>query len=204
MCTHDLDPTDPLVELLSDRWWAFVVRGVAALLFGIVTLVMPAASLFALVLLWGAFAIVDGVFAIAAAIRSGRAGERWGWFLIEGVVSIGAGLFTLLFPWITAVVLLAVIAGWAIVSGIAQIGAAIRLRRVIEGEWVLGLSGALSIVFGALLIVWPGQGALAVAWMIGGYAIFFGVLLIATGIELHRVAHPREKAWPSGGAPRPA
>lgn len=98
----------------------------------------------------------------------------------------------------------ATIACWAILGGIAQIGAAIRLRRLVEGEWPLALSGGLAIVFGALLLAWPGEGALAVAWMIGGYAILFSVLLIATGVELRRIAHPREPAWPRGGNRRPA
>lgn len=204
MSTASNVPDDPLLEVIADRWWAFVVRGVAALLFGALTLVMPGASLLALVYTWGVFAIVDSVFALATAARSGRAGGRWGWFLLEGVVSIAAGVLTFAWPGITGLVLLALIAGWAILAGVAQIGAAVRLRHVIEREWLLGLSGALSVLFGVALIVRPGVGALAVAWAIGGYAIAFGALLIGLGIKLRGHRRTHEPAAPTHGAHAPA
>lgn len=175
-----------IVDALAARWWAPVVRGVAAILFGVLAFVVPGASLAALVILWGAYAIVDGGFAIALAAQRGAAGGRWGWFLFEGLVSIAAGVATFVWPQITALALLYVIAVWAVITGVAEIAAAIALRRVISGEWLLALSGVLSIVFGVLLFGHPGAGALAVVWTIGGYAIAFGVLLVGLGIRLHR------------------
>jgi uncharacterized membrane protein HdeD (DUF308 family) len=198
------DADASIVEALAERWWAFALRGVAAVLFGILAWVLPAASLLGLVFVWGAFAVVDGGFALAAAVRSGRAGGRWGWFLFEGLASIAAGVLTFAWPGITALVLLYTIAAWAVMSGIAQVGAAIRLRRVIEGEWLLGLTGVLSIVFGALMFARPLAGALAVAWMIGAYAVTLGVLLIALGVKLRRFSHPHDRPIPTGGAPTAA
>lgn len=192
-----------ILEPLAQRWWTFALRGAAAVLFGVLTWVLPAASLIGLVFAWGAYALVAGGFSIVAAARTGRAGGRWGWFLFEGLASIAAGVVTFAWPGITALVLLYTIAVWAVVTGIAQVGAAIRLRRVIEGEWLLGLSGVLSIVFGAVMIARPLAGALAVAWMIGGYAVTLGVLLIALGVKLRRLRHPGARPTPTRGQPTP-
>jgi uncharacterized membrane protein HdeD (DUF308 family) len=201
----DIDDSDAsIIGALADRWWTFALRGAAAVLFGILTWVLPAASLLGLVFVWGTFAIVDGGFALAAAVSSGRAGGRWGWFLFEGLASIAAGVLTFAWPGITAVVLLSTIAVWAMVSGVAQVGAAIRLRRVIEGEWLMGLTGLLSIVFGAVMIGRPLAGAMAVAWMIGAYAVSFGALLIALGVKLRRLGHAHERPVQTRGAPTAA
>jgi uncharacterized membrane protein HdeD (DUF308 family) len=170
---------------VTTRWWTLVIRGLAAIAF--LTFVMPSTSLLALVILWGAYAIADGVFAIVLSIRGARVVPGWGWLLAEGIVSIAAGAVTFLWPGITAVVLLYVIAIWAVLTGIAEIATAIQLRSHVRGEWKLALSGVLSIVFGVLLFVRPGAGALAVTWLIGVYAILFGVLLVALGVELHRL-----------------
>ena len=176
------------------RWWALVIRGLAAIAFGICTFVAPASSLFALVILWGAYAIVDGVFGIVLSIRGARILPGWGWLLAEGFVSIAAGVVTFLWPGITALVLLFVIATWAVLTGIAEIATAIRLHRHVRGEWMLATAGVLSIAFGVLLAVKPGPGALAVTWLIGGYAIVFGALLVGLGVRLRRlvqiVEHP--------------
>jgi uncharacterized membrane protein HdeD (DUF308 family) len=193
------------VETLAERWWMLVVRGIAAIVFGILTFAVPQSSLFALVILWGAYAIVDGVFALMLAARSGRAGERWGWMLIEGLVGIGAGVVTFVWPQITAIVLLTVIAFWAVLTGVAEVAMAITLRREIKGEWFLALSGLLSMAFGVLLLANPGRGALALAWTIGAYALAFGVMLIALGVKLKRWARSGEHQFPGGGArPTPA
>ena len=200
MRIENYDTDASIVGALAESWWTFALRGVAAVIFGVLTWVLPAASLLGLVFVWGTFAVVDGGFALAAAVSSGRAGGRWGWFLFEGLVSIAAGVLTFALPGITAVVLLYTIAVWALVSGVAQLGAAIRLRRVIEGEWLLGLSGVLSIGFGAIMIARPLAGAIAVAWMIGGYAVAFGVLLIALGVKLRRFGHGQERPMPTRGA----
>ncbi len=182
--------TSEYVELdrfpVSMRWWALVIRGLAAIAFGILTFAKPSISLLALVTLWGAYAIVDGVFSVVLSIRGARVVPGWGWFLAEGLVSIAAGVVTFLWPGITALALLVMIAVWAVLTGIAEIATAIRLRRHLRGEWLLAASGVLSIVFGVLLVVNPGQGALTVTWLIGAYAVLFGALLVALGVRLHR------------------
>ena len=177
---------------LAARWWMLVVRGVAAVLFGIAAIVWPGISLFALVTLWGAYALVDGVFGVVLAARVGRAGERWGWLLFDGLVSVGAAAVAFFWPQITALALLTLIALWAVVTGIAQIVAAVELRRVITGEWLLVLSGLLSIAFGVLMLIFPGAGALAVVSAIGIYSIVFGVLLTALGFRIHRLGASKQ------------
>lgn len=195
---------NPNVSTLAARWWALVIRGVVAILFGIVAIAAPVSSLFALVILWGAFVIVDGVFNLVLAARKARAGRSWGWLLFEGLVSVAAGVLTFVWPGITALALLAVIAIWAVLTGIAEIAAAIRLRREIRGEWLLATSGVLSIVFGVLLLVFPASGVLALMWLIGAYAIIYGVLLIGLGLRLHRWGGADERPLPTGGAHTPA
>src|SRR4051794_6098310 len=135
----------PVVEVnsLTQNWWAVALRGLAGILFGIITFVSPGISLAALVLLFGAYAFADGVLSVVSAVRR-RGADRWLLLLLQGIVGIGAGVVTLLLPGITALALLFVIAAWALVSGVLQLAAAIRLRKVISGEWLLGLSGVLS------------------------------------------------------------
>jgi uncharacterized membrane protein HdeD (DUF308 family) len=179
-----MDPT-----VLTRNWWAVALRGVAAIVFGLLTFIMPGITLAALVLLFGAYAIVDGVLNLVAVAR-GRAGalDRPRWVLVlEGVVSIGAGLVAFVWPGLTAVALVYVIAAWAIITGVLEIVAAVRLRHHITNEWWLGLSGALSIVFGVLLMAAPGVGALALVFWIGAYAIVFGALLVGLAFRLRSV-----------------
>jgi uncharacterized membrane protein HdeD (DUF308 family) len=169
---------------LASHWWVLVLRGVAAVVFGVLALLYPPGAIAALVVLFGAYAIVDGIFNIVAAVRTPRGGERWGWLLFEGIISVVAGLVTLFWPGPTALALVLLIGAWSLVTGIAEIAAAIRLRKTIEGEWLLGLSGVLSIAFGILVFIAPGAGAVAIAIWIGAYAIAFGALLIALGVKL--------------------
>lgn len=164
---------------IARNWWALALRGLVAVLFGIGAFVWPALTLAALIILFGAYALVDGIFALIGGIRA----RSW-FFIIEGIVSIIAGILAFLWPGVTALVLLAFIAGWAIVTGIIEIVAAIQLRRVITNEWLLIIGGALSILFGIFLLARPGEGALAVIWAIGGYAIIFGIILIALAFRL--------------------
>ncbi len=173
---------------ITPRWWALVIRGLAAIAFGFLAMLRPGAGVLALVVLWGAYAIVDGVFAIVLAIRGAKVVQGWGWLLAEGLVGVAAGVVTFLWPGITALALIVVIAGWAILTGIAEIATAIRLRRVVQGEWMLAVSGVLSVAFGVLAAMMPGAGALAVTWMIALYAILFGALLVGLGFRLHRWA----------------
>jgi uncharacterized membrane protein HdeD (DUF308 family) len=187
--------------ILAARWWMLVLRGAAALLFGVLTLVAPARSLWALVMLFGAYALVNGVFELALAVR-GPAGEpRWNSLATESVVSIVIGVVTLLWPKITAVALLLFIAAWAIVTGVAQVVAAVRLRRQIQGEWMLALMGVLSIAFGVLLFVYPSAGALAVAVWIGVYALLFGALLVGLGLRLRAWGRTSAREPPPGAVP---
>jgi uncharacterized membrane protein HdeD (DUF308 family) len=172
------------VAALARNWWAIALRGVAAVVFGILTLVLPVLSLAALVLLYGAYVVVEGLFNVAAAIV-GRQAERPRWvLLVEGLVSIAAGVITFVFPTLTAVALLYVIAAWAVVTGALEIAAAVRLRRRVRGEWALLMSGVLSVIFGVLLAIFPGAGALALALWIGAYAVVFGALLVALAFRL--------------------
>ena len=169
---------------LPRNWWAVALRGVAGVLFGIITFFMPGISLAALVLLYGAYAFADGVFAIASAIRRHGSTDRWWVLLLQGIVGVAAGLIAFFWPGITALALLYLIAAWSFVTGIMEVGAAVRLRKVITGEWLLALSGLLSIGFGVLLVLYPLTGALAVVLWIGAYAIVTGSLLIALGFRL--------------------
>jgi uncharacterized membrane protein HdeD (DUF308 family) len=146
------------VNTLTRNWWVVLLRGVAGVAFGIITVMAPGISLAALVLLWGAYAFADGVLALVTAIRRVGEGGRWWLLLLEGLVGIAAGVLTLLIPSITAIALLYLIAAWALVTGALEIAAAIRLRKVISNEWLLALSGVASLIFGVLLIVFPRAG----------------------------------------------
>src|SRR5438093_2444204 len=162
------------VDTLVRNWWVLLLRGLAGIIFGIITFISPAISLAALVLVFGAYALVDGVLAIISAIRWRGEVDRWWVLLLEGLAGIAAGIVTFLWPGITALALLYVIAAWALVTGVFEIAAAIRLRRAITGEWLLALSGVFSIALGVLLVLLPGPGALAVTIWIGAYAFVFG------------------------------
>jgi uncharacterized membrane protein HdeD (DUF308 family) len=188
------------INAIASRWWMLVVRGLAAIAFGVLAIAWPRSSLLALVLLWGAYALVDGVFSIALAARSGAAGGRWGWLFFEGLVGIGAAFVTFFWPSITGLALLMLIAAWAVITGAAEIVAAVELRHVIRGEWLLGLAGVLSIAFGVLMMLYPGAGALAVLAYIAAYAIVFGVVLVALGFRIHHWATHGEHPM-TGGAP---
>ncbi len=187
--------------LLANRWWALVLRGVAAIIFGILAFVSPPAGLVALVLLFGFYAIVNGGIDLSLAVRGPSGERRWGSLVFEGVVSIVAGVVTLIWPGITALALILVIGAWAIVTGIAQIVAAIRLRKRIRGEWLLALAGVLSVAFGVILYVSPGAGALALVLLIGAYAVVFGVLLVVLGMRLRAWGRAATRQVPPGGVP---
>jgi uncharacterized membrane protein HdeD (DUF308 family) len=182
----------PVIDLdsLTRNWWALALRGVAGILFGIITFVWPGISLAALVFLFGAYAFADGVLAIVTAVRR-RGADRWWLLVLQGIVGIGAGVVTLFWPGITALALLAVIAAWALMGGALQVAAAIRLRKVISGEWLLALGGLLSIALGVLLLLFPGPGALALVLWIGAYAFVFGILLLVLGFRLRGLRSPR-------------
>jgi uncharacterized membrane protein HdeD (DUF308 family) len=168
----------------TGHWWALALRGVIAILFGLAAFLRPDIALEALILLFGAYALVNGVFAIVGVFGGTRGGTpRW-LLLVEGVASILAGLIAFLLPGLTAVALLYLVAAWAVVTGLAQIATAIRLRQEIRGEWALILGGILSVLFGLLLAVLPGVGILSLIWLIGAYAVAFGVLLLITAFQV--------------------
>jgi uncharacterized membrane protein HdeD (DUF308 family) len=171
------------VESLARNWWAVVLRGIAGILFGLMTFFAPGISLAALVLLFGAYAFTDGIFSLVAAARH-RGGEPWWMLLLHGLAGVGAGVVTLIWPAITALALLYVIAFWALITGGFEIAAAIRLRQVLTGEWLLILSGIASVGLGILLVLFPGPGALALILWIGAYAFVSGAFLMALGFKL--------------------
>src|SRR3990172_12761911 len=176
-----------MLRILTRNWWVLASRGVWAVLFGLAALIWPRITLIALAILFGAFAFVDGVFAIVSAIRAARERTRWWPFLVEGVVGIGIGVLTIIWPGLTALVLLYLVAVWAALTGIFRIVAAVKLRREIEREWLLILSGALSLVFAFLLLAFPTSGAVAVVWIIGVYAMIVGSLLLVLAFRLRRL-----------------
>jgi uncharacterized membrane protein HdeD (DUF308 family) len=180
----------PMLDALARNWWLILLRGVLSIAFGVLAFVWPGITLFTLVILYGAFAFVDGVVSLVAAVRGGTPAPRW-WLALVGVFGIAAGLLTLFWPQITALVLLLFIAAWAIVTGILEIVGAIRLRHEIEGEWWLIASGVLSVTFGVLLVLWPGAGALAMVLVIGSFAILLGILLIGFALRLRKLAEVR-------------
>ncbi|HEV7663030.1 MAG TPA: HdeD family acid-resistance protein [Chloroflexota bacterium] len=178
------------LEMSSRHWWAFALRGLAAIIFGVLAFVWPGVTLAALVLLWGAYALVDGVLALVAAIRTDN-DHRWG-LLLEGIVGIAAGIITFVYPNITALVLLYIIAAWALITGVLELVAAVRLRKVIENEWWLVLGGIASVLFAIVLLAAPGAGAVAVVWLIASYAIIFGVLMLGLAFRLHGAGQRRQ------------
>jgi uncharacterized membrane protein HdeD (DUF308 family) len=177
-----------LAETLARNWWVLLVRGVVAIAFGILTFAWPGISLASLVLAFGAFCLADGLMAGWTAMSSGRQVENRWLLLIGGLLGVGVGLITLFEPAVTAVVLLFYIAVWAIATGVVQLITAVRLRAEIENEWTLALAGLASLAFGALLLARPGAGALGVLWLIAGYAVLLGALLVVLALEVRAAA----------------
>ena len=180
----------PLLRSLAENWWLLLLRGIAAVAFGILAIVWPGITLLALAYLFAAYALVDGVFALGAAIfgHSGSMMPRW-WLAVVGVIGILAGLMAFAWPGLTALLLLLLIATWAIIIGAMEIVGAVYLRKEIEREWWLIISGVLSIIFGVILFVQPGSGALALIWVIGIYAILAGGSLIGLAYRLRNFKH---------------
>ena len=177
-----------MLHALARNWWLVLLRGICAVLFGVLAFVMPGVTLVTLVLLYGVYAMADGLLALAAAVMGGAAAPRW-WLAVVGLLGIAAGAVTFLYPVMTATLLLLFIAGWAIAMGAMEIIGAIRLRKEIDNEWFLIGSGIVSILFGLILIMQPGVGALALLFVIGIYAIIHGVILISLSLRLRRHKH---------------
>jgi len=173
------------LHALAANWWLLLLRGVAAIAFGILAFAWPGLTLLMLSFLWGFYALADGLIAMWAAIAGGGLVPRW-WLAVDGTAGILAGVLTLAWPGMTALVLLILIAIWAIVTGVLQAWGALRLRKEIEGEWLLVLSGLISVAFGIALVVQPAAGALALVWLIGSYSILAGLIYIGLAFQLKR------------------
>jgi len=184
-------------DQLSRAWWVLALRGALAIVFGILAWIWPGITLFVLIVLFGAYALVDGIAAIVAAVR-GVPGQSRAWLAITGVCGVLLGLAAFFWPGATSLILLFLIAAWAVVTGIFEIIAAFALRREITGEGWHMLSGAVSVLFGVLLFVWPASGALAILWLIGVAAIVFGITMVVAGFQLRKLGQHGDRTV--GGA----
>jgi uncharacterized membrane protein HdeD (DUF308 family) len=177
-----------VADILTRNWWLVAVRGALAILFGVAAFVWPGATLQALVLLFGAYALVDGIFAVASGVSGGSSSDSSRWFLIlGGIAGVIVGLITFFYPNITATALLYVIGLWAIVTGAFEVIGAIQLRQIIPDEWLLIFSGVLSVVFGVLAFVYPQATALSIVWLIALYAVVFGIATVALGFRMRSI-----------------
>ncbi len=186
MNRNDTVVVGTVADLLTRNWWLLALRGLAAVLFGVLAFVWPGATLISLVWLFGAFALVNGILSFALAAKAPKGYPRFGSLILGGLLGILAGLLAFVMPAITALGLLILIAVWAMLTGILEIVAAIKLRKEINNEWLLILVGILSLVFGVLLLLQPGAGALVLIWWIGAYALVFGILLFILAFRMRR------------------
>lgn len=175
-----------LAGILRRTWWLLLLRGLMAITFGVLSWVQPGISLAALVMLFGVYALIDGVAGVWSSLAGHKDDGHWWVLLLWGVVGVGVGTLTLSAPGITALALLFYIALWAVATGVLQIVAAVRLHKEIEGEWLLALSGLASVAFGVLLMARPMAGAVALLWIIATYAILFGILLVVLAFKSRR------------------
>jgi uncharacterized membrane protein HdeD (DUF308 family) len=175
-----------MLHALAENWWLILLRGFAAIVFGVLAFIWPGLTLVTLVLFYGAFALVDGVLSLWAAVRGGAKPVPTWWLVVVGIAGVAAGIVTFVWPGITALLLVLFIGSWAIVQGVFQIIGAIQLRKEIDNEWTLILAGLLSVLFGAIVVIAPGAGALGLVWAIAAYAIVFGILLVALAFRLRK------------------
>ncbi len=187
--TGDALEFDPMITMLARNWWAIAIRGVLGILFGLVALFLPGATMLSLVLIFAAYTLLDGVFAIISAVRAAGAHERWGLLVLEGIVDIVVAGIAVFWPAITVVAFVLLVAFWAIVTGGLMLWAAFRLDPD-SGRWWLVLGGIVSLLYGVLLIVAPMVGALVLTWWLGAYALIFGVALLVLAFRLRaRLPH---------------
>lgn len=177
-----------LAAALARHWRVLLLRGAVAMVFALLAWLLPGITLTALVLVFGIYVEVDGLLGIWMAFASRKSNPHWWWLLVWGLAGVIVGAITFAMPGITALALLMFIAAWALVTGVMQVMAAWRLRKEITGEWLLGLGGLLSILFGALMVWNPGAGALAVLWLIGVYAFIFGVVMVMVALRARHFA----------------
>jgi uncharacterized membrane protein HdeD (DUF308 family) len=179
----------PMLHALADRWWLLLLRGIAAILFGILAFIWPGLTLVTLVLMFGAFALVDGAIVLGAAFSGAAKPVPTWWLILVGLLGIAAGIITFLWPGMSAILLVVFIGAWAVAHGIFEIIGAIQLRKEIENEWMLILGGIISVIFGIIVLIAPGAGALALVWWIAIYSIVFGVMFVAFSLRLRRHQH---------------
>jgi uncharacterized membrane protein HdeD (DUF308 family) len=187
---------DAMSRALARNWWLVALRGVFALIFGIIALLLPGVTIAVLVLLFAAYMLVDGVFAIIAGIRAARRHERWGLLIFEGIADFAAGAIAIVWPLITVIVFVYLLAAWAIVTGGLVFSAALRLHLE-HGRWLLAFGGLVSLIWGFLLLFWPIAGAVALTWWLGAYALLFGITLL---ILAFRLRGRRGQISPTGAA----
>ena len=192
---------DAMSEVLAQRWWAVGLRGILAIIFGLLCLLTPGIAVGALVLLFAAYMLIDGVFAILSGIRAARSGESWGLLILEGVVDLAAGAIAIIWPAITLVALVWIVAIWAIVSGALMLAAAVSLN-LDYGRWWLALGGIASLVLGILLIIEPLIGAVVLTLWIGAYALVFGAFLLVLAFQLNSKREALLRKAPAAASPR--
>lgn len=201
----DMLPDKPgvtsMLQEIAGNWWVLLIRGIAAILLGIFAFTWPGITLAILVIMFGIYALLDGVSAIGFGFANYRTDNSWWEMGLIGLLGILAGIITLIWPGITLIALLVVIGVWAIIRGVVEIFAAIRLRKMIAHEWLLILAGVLSMVFGAIVLLRPWMGAMAIVWLTGVWAILFGITAIALSVRLNRVKHRLEAGPTSSPMP---
>ena len=177
-----------LARALGDNWWVLFLRGIVSVLFGVLAFAWPGLTIVTLVIFWGAFVAADGVLALVAAFtgKGSPVAPRW-WLVTVGLAGVITGAIAFVWPAVAAGALLLLIAAWALIVGASQVIGGIALRKEIDGEWMLVLSGLLAIAFGVALVAWPVAGALAIIWMIGFYALLFGLFLIALSLRVRQL-----------------
>ena len=179
-----------MIEALKRNWWVLVIRGVCGIAFGVIAFAYPGLALATLVILFGAWVLVDGVFRIVGATAGRTSDPDWGFHLIVGILGVVIGFLTFSAPGLTALILVIYIGAWALMIGAVEIALAIKLRRELKGEWLLVLMGLASIIFAVVLLWNPGPGALALLWLIASYAIVLGILAIIFGFRLRSLRTP--------------
>jgi uncharacterized membrane protein HdeD (DUF308 family) len=173
------------MEQLARTWWLVLVRGILAVIFGVLALNWPGLTVLVLVTVFGAYAIVSGAFSLVAGFRHDA--QHRIWLIVSGIIGILAGVVTFAWPGITALTLLYVVAFWAIFSGVSEIVGGVQMRKTIDNEWMLIVGGALSVIFGVLLLVWPGAGLLTLGWLIGAFAILYGLAMVMLSLRVKKL-----------------
>ena len=196
----DTAKTDAMNDMIANNWWVIALRGVLAILFGIAAFAMPIVTMLSLVIVFAAFSFVDGIFGIIAAVRGAHKGERWVWLLLNGILGIAAGAVAVLWPGITVLAFVFLVAAWALISGMFMVVSAFRLK-IDHGRVWLAIGGIASVLFGILLVISPFVGALVLTFWTGAHALVLGVtlLLLAYNLRSHRTGHPSNVA-PAGAA----